>query len=98
MPTESYLILGAALFAIGATGVVLRSNALAMLVGVELMLNAANITFVAAAQRHAQVSGEIAALFVIVVAAAKLAVGLAIAVDLARRGLTADTDEHPGPA
>lgn len=98
MPSEPHLILGAALFCVGATGVVVRSNALSTLVGVQLMFNAANITFVVAAQRHAQVSGELAGLFVIVIGAAELAVGLAIAVGVARRGLSVDVDERPGRA
>ena len=70
MPTEAYLLLGAGLFALGAAGVVMRTNALSVLIAVELMLNAVNLTFVAAARRYAQVDGSVIAFFVIAVAAA----------------------------
>ena len=93
MPTEAYLLLGAALFALGVTGVVVRTNALSVLVAVELMLNAVNLTFVAAARRYAQLDGSIVAFFVITVAAAEVAVGLAIVIDLARRKTSVDVDE-----
>ena len=92
MPTTAYLLLGALLFSLGAAGVVTRSNALSMLVSVELMLNAVNLTFVAAAKRFAELDGVIVAFFVIAVAAAEVAVGLAIVVDLARRHVSVDVD------
>ena len=93
MPTEAYLILGAALFALGAAGVVTRPNALSVLIAVELMLNAVNLTFVAAARRYAQVDGGVIAFFVITVAAAEVAVGLGIIIDLARRKTSVDVDD-----
>lgn len=93
MPTEAYLLLGAALFALGAAGVVTRTNALSVLIAVELMLNAVNLTFVAAARRFAQVDGGVIAFFVITVAAAEVAVGLAIIIDLARRKTSVDVDD-----
>ena len=93
MPTEAYLLLGAALFALGAAGVVMRTNALSVLIAVELMLNAVNLTFVAAARRYAQVDGSVIAFFVIAVAAAEVAVGLGIIIDLARRQTSVDVDD-----
>jgi NADH-quinone oxidoreductase subunit K len=93
MPTEAYLLLGALLFALGAAGVVTRTNALAVLIAVELMLNAVNLTFVAAARRYAQLDGTVVAFFVITVAAAEVAVGLGIVIDLARRAASVDVDE-----
>jgi len=93
MPTEAYLLLGAALFALGAAGVITRTNALSVLIAVELMLNAVNLTFVAAARRFAQVDGGVIAFFVITVAAAEVAVGLGIIIDLARRKTSVDVDD-----
>ncbi len=92
MPTTAYLLLGALLFALGAAGVVTRANALSMLVSVELMLNAVNLTFVAAAKRFGELDGVIVAFFVIAVAAAEVAVGLAIVIDVARRHVSVDVD------
>lgn len=92
MPTAAYLLLGALLFALGAAGVVMRANALSMLVSVELMLNAVNLTFVAAAKRFGELDGVIVAFFVIAVAAAEVAVGLAIVIDVARRHVSVDVD------
>ncbi|HZP96062.1 MAG TPA: NADH-quinone oxidoreductase subunit NuoK [Candidatus Limnocylindria bacterium] len=93
MPTEAYLLLGGLLFALGAAGVVTRTNALSVLVAVELMLNAVNLTFVAAARRYAQLDGGVVAFFVITVAAAEVAVGLGIVIDVARRTASVDVDE-----
>jgi NADH-quinone oxidoreductase subunit K len=93
MPTQAYLYLGALLFSLGALGVVLRTNALAMLISVELMLNAVNLTFVAAAREFGDLDGQVIGFFVIAVAAAEVAVGLAIIIDLARRRPSVDVDE-----
>ncbi len=93
MPTQAYLLLGALLFSLGTLGVVLRTNALAMLISVELMLNAVNVTFVAAAREFGDLDGQVIAFFVIAVAAAEVAVGLAIVIDLARRKRSLDVDE-----
>ena len=93
MPTQAYLVLGAFLFSLGALGVVLRTNALGMLVSVELMLNAVNVTFVAAAREFGELDGQAIAFVVIAVAAAEVAVGLAIVIDLARRRPSVDVDE-----
>ncbi len=92
MPTTAYLLLGALLFARGAAGVIMRANALSMLISVELMLNAVNLTFVAAAKRFGELDGVIVAFFVIAVAAAEVAVGLAIIIDVARRHVSVDVD------
>ena len=93
MPTAAYLLLGAFLFALGAYGVVARTNALTMLVAVELMLNAVNLTFVAAARQFGELDGQVVAFFVIAVAAAEVAVGLAIVIDVARRRGSVDVDD-----
>ena len=92
MPITAYLLLGALLFSLGVAGVILRTNALSMLVSVELMLNAVNLTFVASSRHFNLLDGMVVALFVIAVAAAEVAVGLAIIIDLARRHTTVEVD------
>jgi NADH-quinone oxidoreductase subunit K len=77
-PLEYYLLLSAALFAIGLFGVLTRNNALIFLMSVELMLNAANINFVAFSVYHGNLTGQVFALFVIALAAAEVAVGIGI--------------------
>ena len=90
--TTSYLLLAAALFAIGAFGLLVRRNPLIMFMCIELMLNAANLTFVALATRLGDINGQTAVFFVMVVAAAEVVVGLGILVSILRRrpGATAD--------
>ena len=87
-----YLVLAAALFSIGAVGVLVRRNVLVMFMSVELMLNAVNLTFVAFAKTLNDTSGQVLVFFTLVVAAAEVAVGLAIIVAIfrRRRGMTAD--------
>ncbi|MBJ7261323.1 MAG: NADH-quinone oxidoreductase subunit NuoK [Acidimicrobiia bacterium] len=87
-----YLVLSAALFSIGAVGVLVRRNVLVMFMSVELMLNAVNLTFVAFAKTLNDTSGQVIVFFTLVVAAAEVAVGLAIIVAIfrRRRGMTAD--------
>ncbi len=87
-----YLVLAAALFSIGAMGVLVRRNVLVMFMSVELMLNAVNLTFVAFAKTLNDTSGQVIVFFTLVVAAAEVAVGLAIIVAIfrRRRGMTAD--------
>lgn len=87
-----YLVVGALLFTIGAIGLLVRRNALVMFMCVELMLNAATLTFVTFSKALDDVSGQTIVFFVLVVAAAEVAVGLAIIVALFRRkpGATAD--------
>jgi NADH-quinone oxidoreductase subunit K len=90
--TTSYLLLAAALFAIGAFGLLIRRNPLIMFMCIELMLNAANLTFVALAVQLGDINGQTAVFFVMVVAAAEVVVGLGILVSILRRrpGATAD--------
>ncbi len=87
-----YMALAAVLFALGGAGVLLRRNALVMFMSVELMLNAVNLTFVAVSRDLGLVGGQVAALFVMVVAAAEVTVGLAIIVAVFHRRATADVD------
>ena len=88
-----YLALGALLFGIGMLGFLYRRNAVVMFMCVELMLNASNLTLVAFARRYSLNDGSIYALFVITVAAAEVAVGLAIIIALFRMKDTVDVDE-----
>jgi NADH-quinone oxidoreductase subunit K len=87
-----YLVLAAMLFTIGAVGVLVRRNTLVMFMCIELMLNAANLTFVAYAKALNDISGQVIVFFTLVVAAAEVAVGLAIIVAIFRRrqDVTAD--------
>jgi NADH-quinone oxidoreductase subunit K len=79
-----YLVLSAMLFAIGTAGVFLRRSVITLMLSVEIMLNAVNLTFVAAGRQFALVDGQIAMFFVITVAAAEAAVGLALVIALFR--------------
>jgi NADH-quinone oxidoreductase subunit K len=88
-----YLGLAAFLFTIGVAGVLLRRNALVMFMSVELMLNSVNLTFVAAGKDLGLIEGQVAALFVVVVAAAEVTIGLAILVAVFRHRATANVDE-----
>jgi NADH-quinone oxidoreductase subunit K len=87
-----YLVVAALLFTIGAVGLLLRRNVLVMFMCVELMLNAANLTFVTYSRALDDVGGQAIVFFTLVVAAAEVAVGLAIIVAIfrRRRGATAD--------
>ncbi len=87
-----YLALGAVLFTIGAIGILVRRNALVMFMSIELMLNAVNLTFVAAGRHLGVLDGQVSVLFVMVVAAAEVTVGLAIIVAVFRRRATASVD------
>ena len=80
-----YLVVGALLFTIGAVGLLLRRNVLVMFMCVELMLNAANLTFVTFARALDDIGGQVIVFFTLVVAAAEVAVGLAIIVAIFRR-------------
>ena len=88
-----YLIVSALLFCIGLMGVMTRRNVLMVLLGIELMFNAANLTFVAYSRAWGDAGGQIVVFFVIIVAAAEITVGLAIAVQLMRQLRTLQTDE-----
>jgi NADH-quinone oxidoreductase subunit K len=87
-----YLVLAALVFTIGAVGLLVRRNPLVMLMCVELMLNAVNLTFVTFGRMLDDVGGQVIVFFVLVVAAAEVVVGLGIIVAVARRrpGATAD--------
>ena len=87
------LILSALLFTIGTVGVIIRKNVIAMLLCIELMLNGVNLSFVAFSKYLNQESGQIIVFFVMVVAAAEAAVGLAITINLFRNRKTLSVDE-----
>lgn len=87
-----FLVLSSVLFAIGAGGVLLRRNGIATLLGIELMLNAANLAFVAFAKQHGNLEGQVVVFFVMAVAAAEVAVGLALLVAIFRRLQSIDVD------
>lgn len=82
---EHYLVLSALLFALGMAGVMFRRNLIVILMSLELMLNAVNLSFVAFSRYLGSIEGQIFVLFVMVVAAAEVAVGLAIAVAVFRQ-------------
>ncbi|MBT8164482.1 MAG: NADH-quinone oxidoreductase subunit NuoK [Acidimicrobiia bacterium] len=88
-----YLALGALLFVIGASGMLLRRNALVMFMSIELMLNAVNLTFVAIGRHVGDLNGQVAVFFVMVVAAAEVVVGLAIMIAVFRRRASASVDD-----
>ena len=88
-----YLSLSAVLFTIGVLGVLLRRNVIVVFLSVELMLNSVNLTLVAFSQSFGDVDGQILVFFVISVAAAEAAVGLAIVIALFRNKLTINVDE-----
>ena len=89
---NSYLLLSAVLFAIGTAGVFLRRSLITLLLSVEVMLNAVNLTFVAADRYSQRVDGQIIVFFVMTVAAAEAAVGLAIIIALFRHKDTLSPD------
>jgi NADH-quinone oxidoreductase subunit K len=91
-PIAYFLLLSAVLFALGSASVLLRRNALRIFMGVELQLNAVNLTLVAFSRMHMQLDGQILAFFSMVVAAAEVVVGLAIIVAVFRRTATTDVD------
>jgi NADH-quinone oxidoreductase subunit K len=93
VPLQSYLMLAAVLFGIGLIGVLVKRNALIVMMCVELMLNAANLTFLAFARQQGNIGGHAIAFFVIAVAAAEAAVGLAIVIAVFRTRGTVNLDE-----
>ena len=93
VPLEHYLILAAILFMIGACGVMTRRNALVILMSIELMLNAANLTFLTFARMHGDHQGHVMVFFVIAVAAAEAAVGLAIVLAVFRHKRAVNVDD-----
>ena len=93
MNPENYVILAAVLFTIGTVGVLVRRNAIVVFMSIELMLNAANLAFVAFARMQGNLDGQVIAFFVMVVAAAEAVVGLAIIVAIYRSRRSASIDE-----
>lgn len=91
--TTWYLLLSAALFAIGVFGLLVRRNPLVMFMCIELMLNAVNLSFVAFARMFGDINGQATVFFVLVVAAAEVTVGLAIIVAIFRRKPGANADD-----
>jgi NADH-quinone oxidoreductase subunit K len=91
-PIAYFLLLSAILFALGSATVLLRRNALRIFMGVELQLNAVNLSLVAFSRLHLELDGQILAFFSMVVAAAEVVVGLAIIVAVFRRTSTTDVD------
>jgi NADH-quinone oxidoreductase subunit K len=93
IPLGWSLALSAALFTIGVVGVLVRRNALVIFMSIELMLNAANVVFVAFGQHMGDVDGQVIVFFVMAIAAAEVAIGLAIIVNLFRLRETVFVDE-----
>ena len=93
MDIQHYLILSALLFTVGTVGVIAKKNVISILLCIEIMLNAANLSFVAFSRYLGQVHGQIFVFFVMVVAAAEAAVGLAIAIVLFRNRGTLNVDD-----
>jgi NADH-quinone oxidoreductase subunit K len=93
VPVSYYITLSAVLFTLGALGVLIRRNAIVIFMSVELMLNAANLAFVAFSQMYASLNGQVFVFFVMTVAAAEVAVGLALIVAIFRNKHSIDVDE-----
>ena len=93
VPLHSYQLVAALIFTIGLVGVLVRRSALVIFMSIELMLNAVNLSFVAFSRQHGQMDGQIFVFFVMSVAAAEVAVGLAILVAIFRNRETASVDD-----
>ena len=93
VPISWYLVLSAVLFACGVTGFLIRRNIITIFMSIELMLNAVNLSFVAFAYQWKQLNGEVFVFFVMVVAAAEAAVGLAIIISVFRTRETLNVDK-----
>jgi len=93
MSLVNYIYLSAILFAIGAAAVLVRRSSIVIFMGVELMLNATNLAFVTFARMHGSLDGQVVALFVMVVAAAEVVVGLAIIMAIFRARRSASVDD-----
>ena len=90
---DHYLVVSALLFCLGLLGIVVRRNLIVMYMGLELMLNAANLALVAFSHFNADLNGQILVFFIITVAAAEVAVGLALIVAIYRRRQTTDVTD-----
>ena len=93
MTPSYYLVLSAALFTIGAVGVLIRRNAIVVFMCIELMLNAVNLSLVTFSRINGSIDGQIMAFFVMVVAAAEVVVGLAIIMSIFRTRRSASVDD-----
>jgi len=93
VPTSWFLLLGAILFVIGAAGVLVRRNALIVLMCVEMMMNAVNLTFIALSRHLDSLTGQIFVLMIMAVAAVEVAIGLAILIELNRLRETTNLDD-----
>src|SRR5437763_3858108 len=93
VPVEYFVLLSAVLFIMGVLGVLIRRNAIMIFMSVELMLNSANLALVAFARQWGEVNGQLIVFFVITVAAAEVAVGLALIVAIFKTTQTIDIDE-----
>ena len=93
VPVEAYIALSAALFGIGTVGVVMRRNVLIVLLSIEIMLNAANLSLAAFSRLHGNHDGQILAVTVMAIAASEVVVGLGIVVALSNLQRPLDTDE-----
>ncbi len=90
--TTHFVVLAALLFAVGAAGVLLRRSGISILLGIELMLNAANLALVAFGRAHGQLDAQVFVFFVMAIAAAEVAVGLALLVAIFRKHQSIDVD------
>lgn len=93
VPLHYYLVLSALVFAIGVTGVIIRRNLIIILMSIELMLNAVNLTFIAFSRSLGSMEGQVIVFFVMTVAAAEAVVGLAIIISLFRHRQSLDPQE-----
>ena len=93
MPLNYYLILSAVIFAIGVVGVLIRRNLIVVLMSIELMLNAVNLTFIAFSRFLGSMEGQVVVFFVMAVAAAEAVIGLAIVISVYRHRQTLDSQE-----
>ena len=93
MDTTPFVVLAALLFTIGSVGVLVRRNAIVVFMSIELMLNASNLALVAFARQHGNLDGQVAAFFVMVVAAAEVVIGLAIIMTIFRTRRSASVDD-----
>lgn len=96
IPLEHGLVLAGLLFALGLIGLLVRRNVIFMLMSVEIMLNAAGLAFVVAGSRWQQVDGQIMFVFILAMAAAEVAVGLALILQMVQRFKTLDIDAASG--
>ena len=93
MPLDAYFILSAVLFAIGLLGLFIRKNLLLILLSIEILLNAGNLSFIAASARWGELTGQVFAFFGMTIAAAEVTVGLALAILLFRNTGSVDTQK-----